>query len=96
MSTRRLVTVGLALAFVIAGVMSFYASGHPDGLEYVAGQLGFLDSARPGLDAPLPDYQVPGLSNSRLSGGLAGVIGALIVFIVMMLVVKLISRKPSR
>ncbi|MBD3784286.1 MAG: PDGLE domain-containing protein, partial [Micrococcales bacterium] len=32
-STRRLVVVGLAVCLVIAGVVSFYASSHPDGLE---------------------------------------------------------------
>lgn len=96
MSTRRLVLGGLSLALVIVGILSFYASGHPDGLEYVAGQLGFADSARPAADAPLADYQVPGLPNGRLSGGLAGVMGALIVLITMMLLVKLMRRKPSR
>ena len=42
----------------IAGVGSFYASSHPDGLEYVAEQTGFLDSAEDSAtaDSPFADY----------------------------------------
>ena len=35
-STRRLVLIGLAVSALVAGVLSFYASAHPDGLSQVA------------------------------------------------------------
>ena len=46
------------VALLVAGVVSFYASGHPDGLEYVAEKTGFLDTAEdsPTADGPFADY----------------------------------------
>ena len=71
-----LVTIGLAL------VVSGFASGSPDGLEKVAEDKGFLESARDHLlaDGPLADYTVKGVDNQRLSTGLSGLIGVLITF----------------
>ncbi|MCE1180624.1 MAG: PDGLE domain-containing protein [Micrococcales bacterium] len=74
---RTLVLIGLALSLLLAGVGSYYASSHPDGLEYVAEKTGFGDSAKDSAasDSPLSDYAVRGISDGRLSGGLAGVAG---------------------
>jgi cobalt/nickel transport protein len=78
--TRTLVVSGLLAALVLAGVASFYASSHPDGLEYVAEQTGFLDSAddSAAADGPMADYAVTGVDSPRLAGGLAGVVGVLV------------------
>lgn len=83
MSNRRFMVVGLIAALLIAGVASFYASAHPDGLEYVAEKTGFLDTAENSgtADSPLADYQTKGVDNERLSGGLAGVTGTLVVLL---------------
>lgn len=72
-----LVVAGLALSLVLAGGASFYASSQPDGLEKVAGDVGFLDSAQESAveDSPLAGYGVAGVENERISNGLAGVIG---------------------
>jgi cobalt/nickel transport protein len=72
-----LVVTGLAVSLVLAGGVSYYASSHPDGLEKVAGDIGFLDSAKESAveDGPLAGYGVAGVENERISGGLAGVIG---------------------
>ena len=72
-----LVAVGLVLSLVLAGGASYYASSQPDGLEKVAGDIGFLDSAKESAveDGPLAGYGVAGVDNERISGGLAGVIG---------------------
>lgn len=69
--------VFLVVALFIGGVVSFYASGHPDGLEFVAKSTGFLDTAKHSASAgsPLANYGVAGIKNARLSGGLAGIIG---------------------
>ncbi|MBG6098644.1 PDGLE domain-containing protein [Nocardioides luteus] len=80
----RWVAVGIAVvALLLAGVVSYYASAHPDGLEYVAGKTGFLDSASDhgAADGPLADYGTKGVDNERLSGGLAGVIGTVVVLV---------------
>ena len=72
-----LIIVGFAVSLALAGGVSYYASSHPDGLEKVAGDVGFLDSAEDSAakDSPLAEYGVAGVENERLSGGLAGVIG---------------------
>ncbi len=74
---NRLVAVGLVLSLVLAGGASYYASSQPDGLEKVAGDVGFLDSAQESAveDSPLSGYEVAGVDNERISGGLAGIIG---------------------
>lgn len=83
MRTRTFLVVGLLAALLIAGVGSYYASTHPDGLEYVAQQAGFADKAddSAAADSPLSDYQVKGVEDERVSGGLAGVVGALVVLL---------------
>lgn len=83
MSRRTFFAALLAMSLLLAGVASYYASSNPDGLEHVAEQAGFLDSAEdsPAADGPLADYQVEGVENERLSGGLAGVLGAVTVLV---------------
>lgn len=83
MRTRTFVLAGLVVALLLAGVASYYASGHPDGLEYVAEQTGFLDTAAdsPTAGGPLADYEVAGVGNGRLAVGLAGVAGVLITLV---------------
>jgi cobalt/nickel transport system permease protein len=73
--------VGLIVAVALA-VLSPLASGHPDGLEWVAEEQGFLAAAQ---DAPyeiIPDYVFPGLSNVQLATIVAGIVGTAIVFVV--------------
>ena len=72
-----LIVTGLVVSLVLAGGVSYYASSHPDGLEKVAGDIGFLDSAKESAveEGPLAGYGVAGVENERISGGLAGVIG---------------------
>jgi cobalt/nickel transport system permease protein len=71
--------VGLLLALALA-VLSPLASSHPDGLEWVAEQKGFLDTAQSSLYEIIPDYVFPGVSNQALATIIAGIIGTLIVF----------------
>ncbi|MGL4742832.1 MAG: PDGLE domain-containing protein, partial [Dermatophilaceae bacterium] len=95
---RRLVLAGLAVSLLLAVGLSFYASGHPDGLEYVAGSAGFVDSAEESATAgsPLADYGVSGVENARLSGGLAGAVGVLATGLVMAGLVLVLQRLSRR
>ena len=79
-STRTLLVVGLLVALALAGVVSSYASASPDGLNRVAADLGFAgaEQASGAQDGPLAGYDVAG-RGTRWSGGLAGVIGCLVV-----------------
>ena len=80
-STRRFFAVFLLAALLIAGVASYYASTHPDGLNFVAEKAGFVEKEKPSAtsDGPLAGYSTKGIENERLSGGVAGVAGCLIV-----------------
>ena len=69
---------GLIIALGLA-VASPLASAHPDGLEWVAEQRGFLDAAQGPVFSIIPDYVLPGVSNEALATILAGLIGTLIV-----------------
>ena len=83
MSTRRFFAVAVLVSLLVAGVASYYASTHPDGLEYVATRTGFLDSAEESAtaDSPLADYETSGVDDARLSGGIAGVVGVLVMLV---------------
>ena len=83
-TTRTLLVVGVAVSLLLAGVVSFYASSHPDGLEFVAGEKGFLGSATPHVSdgSPFAGYATHGVENARLSGGIAGVVGLVVVGVV--------------
>ncbi|MFL9681224.1 energy-coupling factor ABC transporter permease [Streptomyces sp. KL110A] len=78
-SPKKVWIGGVVTALVLAGVVSFYASASPDGLEKVAADQGIDAKAEEyehaTADSPLADYGVRGVDSARLSGGLAGVIG---------------------
>jgi len=87
--------VGLAIAALIVVVLAPLASADPDGLERVAGDHGFLQSARDAIYSIIPDYTVPGV-DGNLSTILAGLIGIVIVFGLMVLVGRLLARRRSQ
>lgn len=84
MRTRTFVVTGLLAALLVAGVASYWASGHPDGLQHVAQQAGFADEAKGSAtdDSPLSGYKVRGIENDAVSRGLAGVLGAVVVLVI--------------
>jgi len=65
MKTKTFVILGVLVTLLVVGGASFFASSKPDGLEYVADRLGFGHTAEK-RDAPL-------------SGGVAGLVGAVTV-----------------
>lgn len=80
--TKLFLLGGLFVALALAGIGSYYASNSPDGLTRVSEDHGFASSQTPHHtgDAPLAGYQTKDVDNSRLSGGLAGVIGVGVTF----------------
>ncbi|MFJ7155960.1 energy-coupling factor ABC transporter permease [Streptomyces sp. NPDC101118] len=74
---RKVWAAGLVTSLVLAGFVSYYASASPDGLEKVAADQGIDRKVEEhaAADSPLADYGVKAVSDARLSGGLAGVIG---------------------
>ena len=81
-STRTVVIVGAVVALLLAGVVSYYASSAPDGLNKVANDQGISKNEKQhDLDgSPLSGYGTEGVDNERLSGGLAGVAGVAVTF----------------
>ncbi len=67
-------------AVVVALLLSPFASGYPDGLEWVAAQYGFLHHSAPAFVGILSDYSIPSLSHEALSTGVAGLLGVLLSF----------------
>ena len=95
MTTRRFAAIALVVSLLLAGVLSWYASGSPDGLEHVAEQAGFARTAQEHATAggPLAGYQTNGVEEGRLSAGLAGVIGVVATGVVMGGIVIVLRRR---
>jgi len=76
-SLRNFVLVGLVVSTLIAVGVSQFASDDPDGLEYIAEQEGFVETAHDHdlADAPLADYGDGLTGNSTLDTVIAGAIG---------------------
>ncbi len=91
----KIILIGLLISLGLAAIISPFASSLPDGLEWVAGKLGFIERERQLVKAPLPNYEMPVVKNTRFSTALAGIAGTLIVFgvtILFMFVLKKIRR----
>jgi cobalt/nickel transport protein len=95
---KNFLAAGFVISLFLAGVISFYASSSPDGLEKVAEDIGFLESAKDhtNADGVLADYGVKGIDNERASVGLAGVIGVIGTAVVGGVLFRFISRKPKK
>jgi cobalt/nickel transport protein len=88
---------GLLVALILAGVVSNFASGSPDGLdattrqgcefneddEIVGGECLAQEAQDHELaDSPFADYGIAGIDNPFLSTAVAGVLGVLVTFLV--------------
>ena len=95
MTRRTWIFAGLFTALLVAGVVSYWASAAPDGLEKTTAAAGIMppENASPALPAPLQDYKVAGISNEFLSNGLAGLAGTLLVLVLVFAAGRLLTRK---
>ncbi|AEV83336.1 cobalamin biosynthesis protein CbiM [Actinoplanes sp. SE50] len=95
MNRKLFLAAGLLVALLLAGVVSNFASGSPDGLDATARQgctfdaagritgghcMAQREQAHQMADSPLAGYGIRGLHHAALSTGLAGVAGVLITF----------------
>lgn len=80
-SNRGFFAALLLVTLLVAGFGSYYASNHPDGLNSVAQKTGFIDQQKKSAAAqgPFAGYATKGVDDQRLSGGIAGVAGCLLV-----------------
>ena len=95
---KKFLVSGFVVSLFLAGVVSFYASSDPDGLEKVAEDIGFIETAEDHTyaDGALADYGVKGIENERASVGVAGVIGVIGTAVVGGLLFTFIARKPKK
>ncbi|QGN50398.1 PDGLE domain-containing protein [Micromonospora sp. WMMD558] len=87
---------GLLAALLLAGVVSNFASSHPDGLDsslregctfdaddnITGGSCPAQQEKQHEIGGPLADYDIAGIDNEFLSTGLSGVLGVLLTFAV--------------
>jgi hypothetical protein len=80
-STRRFFLAFALAAVVLAGGVSLFASPAPDGLDRVAQDHGMVRAERAHAlgDGPLAGYGARGMAKPRLSRGMAGVAGVVVV-----------------
>lgn len=81
---RTFILGGLIAVVTFAAVVSQFAFDDPDGLERVAIDEGFIDSATDHAFAgsPFADYATRGVGNEQLSLAIAGVAGAALALLV--------------
>lgn len=97
MTTKRFAIVGVLLALLVAGVLSFYASKSPDGLQHVAETKGFsqTETQHSTANGPFAGYEAKGVSSPHLSKGLAGVVGVGVTGLVMGGLVLVLRRRAA-
>jgi len=86
------VVAGLAIALLLV-LLAPFASGHPDGLEWVAETSGFLHTAQGAPYSILPDYTIPFLGQTGLSTIVAGIVGVLLVAGLVFVVARALRRR---
>lgn len=86
------ILVGGSFIAIVLAILSPLASSHPDGLEWVAEESGFLSFAKDAFYNIIPDYTFPGINNPTIATIVAGIIGVVIVFSV---VIGLSQRKKQ-
>ncbi|MFN8178865.1 MAG: energy-coupling factor ABC transporter permease [bacterium] len=90
---RLFVIQGVIVAAGLAVFLSPFASAFPDGLECVAGRLGFVHrEAGALLPAPMPGYAVPGLASSIGGTMIAGLAGTALAFGLSWLLARALTR----
>jgi len=93
-SDKRKWIVLAAASIMIAMLLSPLASSHPDGLERVAEDHGFIEQSQPGFAlSPFPDYVMEVPLSSRWQGALAGGAGVAIMLAAIWGYGRLLARK---
>jgi cobalt/nickel transport system permease protein len=80
--TRDAIVYGFVIAIGLALFVAPFASPWPDGLERVAGSLGFEHRATTAsqIASPWTDYRLGGIESAAMATALAGAIGTVIAF----------------
>ncbi len=96
--STKAVGVGIfVVALILAGVVSFYAASSPDGLTKVSQDEGFASSEKEHAagEGPFAGYGASFVDDERLSGGLAGVVGVVVVLVLGAGLAYVVRRRTS-
>ena len=91
---RGWIFVGILISLAVV-LVSPLASANPDGLERVAIDLGFLNTAQPSPFEILPDYTLPFLGETPLSMVAAGAVGMVAVLAIAFMLGKAMQNRQS-
>ena len=91
---RGWVIAGLVVT-ILAVLISPFASANPDGLERVAEDVGFLSAGKNAPFQLLPDYTIPFLGETGLSTVVAGAVGVLVLFGLLVLIGRNLRKKEQ-
>jgi cobalt/nickel transport system permease protein len=92
-SGRGWVFAGVLVSLTVI-LLSPFASVNPDGLNRVAMDLGFIQSAQPAA-GPFAGYVIPFLANSSLAKILAGVLGGAVVLALAFITGRTLQKKSQ-
>jgi len=96
---RNTLIVGIAVALLIGGIVSYFASGDPDGFEKTQEALGADQPVHVSVEPPpslFEGYSLKGLGEGFWSNAVAGAVGSLLVLGVLLVVARILKRRPSR
>lgn len=96
LSTKAFAIIALTVTLLVAAVVSLFASNAPDGLEKVATDTGFADSAgeHAASGSPLADYQASFLDGA-LGRSVAGVVGVVVTLALFYGLTRLLRRSAA-
>ncbi len=96
--TRGFLLGFLAVALLLAAVVSYFASGNPDGLEKVGIDTGFGETARDHSlgGSPFADYGTAGIDSAFWSTAVSGIVGVLVTALIGVGLFLLVRRTSNR
>ena len=99
-SVWSLAGAGLAVAILLALVVSPFASKSPDGLEKVAEEKGFMEAGAKDktvwTKSLFPEYKIESIESENISTSLAGLIGTMVVFGIGFGTLRFMVRVPAK
>jgi len=96
---RRTLIGGMLIAVFVAGVISYFASANPDGLEKAQEELGVAGPAHTPVEVPpvaFQEYNLKWLGEGFWSSAVAGVVGAMVVLAILLGVGWLLARGKAK
>ena len=92
----QVLVLGLIAALGLALFVSPFACSWPDGLEKIAGHLGFehFASEKPLVSAPMPEYGLPGVKGAWVTP-LVGAVGTMTAFVLAWVMARTLTPKKE-